>query len=633
VPLSGVGDYPIVPTLHDPDGKLVNYVVNPINGTLSVEAAAATVTAKHKSKAYGNDIPSLEAEVTGQVIGGDPIHYSLATTATPLSGVGSYPITVTLGSNPNYTVTTIDSTLTVDPAALSITANSQSKTYGQALSFHGSEFIASGLVNGDSVTSVTLTSTGAAASALVGPHPIIPSAASGPGLDNYSITYNDGTLTVSPASLSITAKDQTKNYGQAWLFGGTDFTAIGLANDDAITGVTLTSDAASPSAAVGEYSITSSAAVGTGLDNYAISYQAGKFTVTPAALSIIANDRSKTFGETVTFDGSEFSASGLVNGDSVASLSLSSMGTGASALVGTYPVIASSASGARLNNYTISYTDGTLTVSPANLEVTIEAPSSGFVAPVNTDIAFQGSFTETGVQGPYQAVWTFESATVTAHDEPAGISGTGIINAFRIPTPGVYSVELTVTDPTQPRGVSTTADTVGGADGLPAYVVIYDPAAGFVKGGGWINSPLGAINPDLPNADAVGKATFGFVSRYEKGANKPTGNTEFQFKAGELHFKSSNYEWLVVSGARSQFKGTGSINGQEGYGFLLTAVDGQVTGGGGADRFRIKIWDKVADDAVVYDNQRGTDDNTALADQTIIGGGSIVIHQPPQGKK
>jgi hypothetical protein len=33
------------------------------------------------------------------------------------------------------------------------------------------------------------------------------------------------------------------------------------------------------------------------------------------------------------------------------------------------------------------------------------------------------------------------------------------------------------------------------------------------------------------------------------------------------------------------------VNGAAGFGFLLTAVDGQVTGGG-IDKFRIKIWDK-----------------------------------------
>jgi len=79
-----------------------------------------------------------------------------------------------------------------------------------------------------------------------------------------------------------------------------------------------------------------------------------------------------------------------------------------------------------------------------------------------------------------------------------------------------------------------------------------------------------------------------------------------------------------VAGAKAQFKGTGTINGGGDYGFLLTAIDGQLQGGGGTDRFRIKIWDR-ASGLVVYDNQLGADDYGDAA--TAIDGGSIVIHK------
>jgi hypothetical protein len=105
------------------------------------------------------------------------------------------------------------------------------------------------------------------------------------------------------------------------------------------------------------------------------------------------------------------------------------------------------------------------------------------------------------------------------------------------------------------------------------FVVIYDPDGGFVTGGGWINSPAGAYPLD---AALAGKATFGFVSKYLHGATVPTGNTEFQFKIANLNFKSSVYEWLVVAGARAQYKGSGTINGSGDYGFLLTCIDGRL---------------------------------------------------------
>jgi hypothetical protein len=152
-------------------------------------------------------------------------------------------------------------------------------------------------------------------------------------------------------------------------------------------------------------------------------------------------------------------------------------------------------------------------------------------------------------------------------------------------------------------------------------VVAYDPYGGFVTGGGWIISPLGAytLEPSL-----TGKATFGFVSKYQKGSSVPTGDTEFQFHVANFSFHSTAYDWLVVAGARAQFKGIGTVNGIGNYGFILTAIDGQISGGGGVDKFRIKIWDRNSG-ANVYDNQNGESDDAALT--TAIGKGSIVIHK------
>jgi hypothetical protein len=162
------------------------------------------------------------------------------------------------------------------------------------------------------------------------------------------------------------------------------------------------------------------------------------------------------------------------------------------------------------------------------------------------------------------------------------------------------------------------------SDATYQFVVVYDPGAGFVTGGGWINSPVGAY---VTNPTLAGKATFGFVSKYKKGQSVPDGNTEFQFHAAGMNFASTAYEWLVIAGARAQYKGTGTINGAGKYGFILTAIDGSVNGGGGTDRFRIKIWDNNNAGAIVYDNQISTTDDAGLTTPgTLLGGGSIQIH-------
>jgi hypothetical protein len=146
------------------------------------------------------------------------------------------------------------------------------------------------------------------------------------------------------------------------------------------------------------------------------------------------------------------------------------------------------------------------------------------------------------------------------------------------------------------------------------YLAVYDPSAGFVTGGGWIDSPAGAYTPEL---SLSGKATFGFVSKYKKGQSTPTGNTEFQFKAGNLNFHSDSYDWLIIAGYRAKYKGTGTINGAGEYGFMLTATDSD------PDLFRIKIQDKI-DGTVIYDNKMNSDDTEY--DGTELGGGKIIVH-------
>ncbi len=229
--------------------------------------------------------------------------------------------------------------------------------------------------------------------------------------------------------------------------------------------------------------------------------------------------------------------------------------------------------------------------------------------PVNTLVTATAPFSDPGVEDTHTAsmAWgdgTSSSATV------AEANGSGAATATHTYTsPGVYTLTLTVTDDEGASGSCTFQ-----------YVVVFDPSAGFVTGGGWIDSPPGSYTPD---PTAAGKASFGFVSKYKKGATVPDGNTEFQFKAGDLNFKSTSYEWLVIAGAKAMYKGSGTINGAGDYAFMLSAVDGQKPGGGGADKFRIRIWDK-ATNVVIYDNNSGSADDATPT--TLLGGGSISIH-------
>lgn len=138
-------------------------------------------------------------------------------------------------------------------------------------------------------------------------------------------------------------------------------------------------------------------------------------------------------------------------------------------------------------------------------------------------------------------------------------------------------------------------------------IVFYDPAGGFVTGGGW-----------SLQAPDVGKATFGFVSKYQKGATVPTGSVEFQFQADGSNFKSMFYNWLVVSAhSKAQYKGSGTINESGDYMFMLTATD-EDSGGKKLDGPRIKIVDKSSG-LPVYDNFAGRADDFTSGPQPIAG--------------
>jgi hypothetical protein len=163
-----------------------------------------SITAASTNRLYDQTNPAFTVIIVG-VTNGDTISATARCSATAASPVGNYSIVPSAAAGndlTNYAISYTDGALTITPAPLTITADSETKAFGQTLTFAGTEFTASGLVNGDVVTSVTLTSAGAEASATVNgsPYSIIPSDALGNGLGNYEIDYVDGLLTIRSSS-------------------------------------------------------------------------------------------------------------------------------------------------------------------------------------------------------------------------------------------------------------------------------------------------------------------------------------------------------------------------------------------------------------------------------------------------
>jgi hypothetical protein len=244
--------------------------------------------------------------------------------------------------------------------------------------------------------------------------------------------------------------------------------------------------------------------------------------------------------------------------------------------------------------------------------VTIISPTFGSVyakgsAAINP-LTVKASFVDPD-NGPwtYSINWDDNGALSTGSATPAPST---FENTHAYTSPGVYTINVCVKDATGANGCAQ------------VWIVVYDPSGGYVTGGGFITVGSGSLVGTTLN----GRANFGFNSQYKKNANIPTGETEFNFQVGNFNFHSEAYNWLVVSGYKAQYKGTGSVNGVSGYDFTLTAYDGDITGGGGTDKFRIRIT-KTNGGNVVFDNKIGTPTDMDLADPQAIAGGSIVIHK------
>ncbi|QIM47684.1 filamentous hemagglutinin N-terminal domain-containing protein [Pusillimonas sp. DMV24BSW_D] len=376
-----------------------NYTITYESGALEVTPAALTVAAKADlSKTYG-DTYNLSAD--DLIISG--LKNSESIGLVDLSSAGTVATAAVNGGTPyvvdvsnarggtfdaaNYDITYDDGALAVTPASLTVAGKSGlTKTYGDTYTFSANDLIVTGLKNSETIGTADISSAGAAATAAVNggsAYTVVVSNAGGGSFNssNYSITYENGALTVTPASLTIAGKsDLTKTYGDTYAFSAGDLVITGLKNSETIGTADISSTGAAATAAVNggsSYDVAVSNASGGTFDvaNYAITYEDGALTVTPAALTVTGkSDLTKTYGDTYTFSFDDVNVTGLKNDESIGLADLSSDGAVATAAVNSgtpYSVDISNARGGTFDaaNYTITYNDGALTVTPAALTV------------------------------------------------------------------------------------------------------------------------------------------------------------------------------------------------------------------------------------------------------------------------
>ena len=424
---AGYGNYSGNISLSSAGATAVNVAI----GNSSVSKRSLTITANNVNKTYGQALTDGTGVTTftsnglqnGETIGSVTVVYGTGAAST--SAVGTYTGSVTPSAATggtfnasNYTIAYNTGNITVGTATLNIAANNVNKTYGQAL-IGGTgitAFTTSGLQNGETVGSVTVAyGTGAAANAAVGTYTgsVTPSAATGGtfAASNYTIAYNTGNIIVGAKTLTITANNVNKVYGQVLTgtVGSTAFTSTGLENGETIGSVTIAyGTGAAANAAVGGYtgSVTPSAATGGTFTatNYSISYTTGNIVVGAKTLTITANNVNKVYGQalTGTVGSTAFTSTGLENGETIGSVTLAyGTGAAANATVGTYTgsIIPSAATGGTfaIGNYSISYTMGNIIVGAKTLTITANNVNKVY-GQVLAGTAGSTAFTSTGLE-------------------------------------------------------------------------------------------------------------------------------------------------------------------------------------------------------------------------------------------
>jgi hypothetical protein len=542
-PTLAAGSYTIEGTSCSiPDNS--NYAITFVGGAYTVEPAPLTITASSGQITYGDAVPDIVAGDSGFLNGdsatslttqpscGDGLSSPVPPASTPPAG--TYSTSCSGAADPNYLISYLQGSLSVLPAALTITASSAQMTYGAAVPAVTASY--SGFVNGDSAASLTTLptcGTSATSSSPVGSYSTscnmteftsgstsgvsgttcagsvssLSANSCGATDPNYQISYVDGTLEVDPASLTITASSPSSTYGATVPEVTASYS--GFENDDSafsLTSQPVCSTSASSSSPAGTYDTSCSGAVDP---NYTISYVGGTATIGQAALVITASSPAMSYGGSVPSVTPSYS--GFVNGDSAASLAAQptcSTGATSPSPSGSYPT---SCTGAVDNNYVISYDGGTLTVGNAVLVITASSSSSTYGGTVPTVTPSYSGF----VNGEGPTSLTTQPTCIS------GASSSSGVGSYTTSCSGASDSNYTITYVQGKTTVgpaplvitaSSSSSTYGGT--VPAVTPSY---SGFVNSDGTTS----LTSPPTCNSAASSSSPVGSYTTFCSGASDP----------------------------------------------------------------------------------------------------------------
>ena len=367
-----VGTYDIVTT---GNGSDENYDISCTSGTLTIEKALLTATVEQTTRRYGEENPTFALIYKGfanneteSVLTSPP---SATCNASPVSPAGKYDITVNGGNDENYEIECINSSLVVEKAVLTVTADNATRRYGEGNPVFS--FSYKGFVNGETEAVLAVKPTATCEATPVSQAGKYDISISGGNDENYDFIYIKGILTVEVSSLELTFSDfGEKSYGDAPFAlqvssPNTETPIVFSIEDGSIARidngvVTLLKASSTTITARQEASV-----------NYGEASATIRLIVKKAPLTIRAENKKRKYGEenpvfTLSYDG-------LVGKDTENDIPTPGITCEATATAkpGSYPITPASITDER---YEISTVVGELTIEKAVLEVTCRNESS-----------------------------------------------------------------------------------------------------------------------------------------------------------------------------------------------------------------------------------------------------------------
>ncbi|MBT0651768.1 MBG domain-containing protein [Geomobilimonas luticola] len=293
-----------------------NYSLTFIGANLTINPAILTVTAEAKTKTYGDADPALTYNVIGYKWSDNALN-SLAGYLTRDAGedAGTYAINKgTLVTSENYILAFTSANLTINPAPLAVNADAKTKVYGNA--DPSLTYTAAGFKFTDTVATVLTGALARSAGEAVAGGPYAITQGTLAATSNYTIAFTGAVLTITKKDASVTASAASKTYGDTDPAFGTTNSGF-LAGDLGTDKITFSVSRAGGENA-GTYTITPTTSDnGTGLlGNYNISYTNGIFTINKRPVTVSADAKSKSYGDSDPILTYQITNGSLVNGDS-----------------------------------------------------------------------------------------------------------------------------------------------------------------------------------------------------------------------------------------------------------------------------------------------------------------------------